>query len=77
MKPVMRERKRALFRSDNVRSEIPSIQTSPEKLPSSPARQLRSVVLPQPDGPMMATKPPRSTCTSISLSASTVTEPVR
>jgi hypothetical protein len=42
-------------------SATPSISTSPPSIRSRPERQLSSVVLPDPLGPMIATISPRGT----------------
>src|SRR5918912_1541493 len=52
------------------------MRTSPPSIASRPDRQLRSVVLPQPEGPMIATIAPRSTARSTPLRALTRTAPV-
>ena len=52
------------------------MRTSPPSKSSRPERQLSMVVLPQPDGPMIATISPRATAKSTLLSASTTTSPV-
>src|SRR5581483_3268834 len=51
----------------------PLIRMTPPSIVSSPLRQLSRVVLPQPDGPMMATISPRGTLRLTPRSACTVT----
>src|SRR3990170_1124948 len=61
MKPIFSARKSVFslsLRRDNRR---PAIQTSPDVNSSIPERQFRRVVLPQPEGPMIATISPRRT----------------
>ena len=55
----------------------PLTSTEPPSMSSSPERQLSSVVLPEPDGPMTARNSPRSTTRSMPRKASTVSAPVR
>src|SRR5688572_24089159 len=55
--------------------ETPSIRTSPDVRSSSPEKQFRSVVLPQPEGPMIATICPRGIARFTPRSAWTVTGP--
>ena len=58
-----------------VPMSVPSMRMVPESIVSRPLKQLRSVVFPQPDGPMIATispagtmsVTPRSARTSVSL----------
>src|SRR5687767_4497365 len=57
-------------------SAVPSITTSPPSIESRPERQLSSVVLPQPLGPMIATISPAATARSTPRSAFTRTVPV-
>ncbi len=54
----------------------PSTSTRPRLGGRSPAMTRRSVDLPQPDGPTMATSSPRPTARSMSRSASTVPDAV-
>ena len=56
-------------------SSAPPMVTLPESMSSRPERQLSSVVLPQPLGPMMATISPRSTVRFTPRNALTVTRP--
>jgi hypothetical protein len=62
-------------RSDIDVSDTPSMRTSPASTVSSPDRQLSSVVLPHPLGPMIATISPVATVRSTPLSAGTGTDP--
>jgi len=48
---------------------VPATNTWPELTSSRPLRQFRRVVLPQPEGPMMATISPFSTASETPLSA--------
>ena len=52
------------------------MHTSPSSKPSRPERQLSRVVLPQPDGPMIATISPRATAKSTPRSAARRWEPL-
>ena len=52
------------------------MMTWPEVKVSSPATQCMSVDLPDPDGPMMAVKRPRSKSTVMSSSARTSVSPL-
>src|SRR5919112_4810305 len=60
MKPILSARKRVRFLSDIPEIDSPPIKTSPRSNSSRPERQLRSVVFPQPEGPMTATISPRA-----------------
>src|ERR687890_1462197 len=60
MKPILPELKRVRFLSDIPEMDSPPIKTSPCSNSSRPERQLRSVVLPHPEGPMTATISPRA-----------------
>ena len=75
MKPSLS--RRSLVRSPSSRSVIstPSSTTEPEVGRSSPARMCISVDLPEPDGPMIALKRPRSKATLTPASASTAASP--
>ncbi len=77
MKPIRRARY-SVLRLSPIRAMLtPSIRTSPPSNASRPLTQLRKVVLPQPDGPMIATISPRRTARSTPLRASSSTPPVR
>jgi hypothetical protein len=52
------------------------METVPVDTSSRPERTLRSVVFPEPEGPMMTSISPRFTSRSIPLRASTCTRPV-
>src|ERR1043166_3524680 len=54
----------------------PSIRTSPRSARSNPARTLRSVDFPQPDGPTMETNSPSPTVNDMSSRADTSPSPV-
>src|SRR6202171_1588870 len=74
-KPMFWLRYAVRARSDIVDRSWPSTTTCPPSKPSSPDRQLSNVVLPEPDGPTMATISPRSIERSIPRSASTSLAP--
>src|SRR2546426_6983685 len=76
MNPIFIARKSVLPLSFKVESRCPAIHTSPEVNSSMPERQLRSVVLPHPDGPMTATISPRRTSRSNPRSAWTAPPPL-
>src|SRR2546426_3084756 len=76
MNPIFIARKSVLPLSLKVESRCPAIHTSPEVNSSMPERQLRSVVLPHPDGPMTATISPRRTSRSNPRSAWTAPPPL-
>src|SRR3989304_4815685 len=59
MNPMRRARYSVFSLSDIRLMSAPSTRIRPESMVSSPLRQLRRVVLPQPEGPMMATISPR------------------
>ena len=63
--------------SGNSWIDLPSTSTRPPSMESSPDRQLRSVVFPDPDGPMTATNSPGETVKSTPRSASTSSTPDR
>jgi hypothetical protein len=58
MKPTLRERQTASSVSLNSATSIPSMKIFPDVGLSMPAMRLRSVVLPEPDGPMKAMNSP-------------------
>src|SRR5215218_8458776 len=60
MKPILSALKRVRFLSNIPEMDSPPIKTSPRSNSSRPERQLRSVVFPQPEGPMTATISPRA-----------------
>ena len=74
-KPMCRARYAVRSRSDMEQMSRPSMSTSPPLKRSRPARQLSSVVLPEPDGPTTATISPRATSRSTPRSASTTAAP--
>src|SRR2546426_7996447 len=76
MNPIFIARKSVLPLSLKVESRCPAIHTSPEVNSSMPDRQLRSVVLPHPDGPVPATMSPRRTSRSNPRSAWTAPPPL-
>src|SRR3989442_14653148 len=76
MNPIFMARKSVFPLSLNVESRCPAIHTSPEVNSSMPERQLRSVVLPHPDGPMTATISPLRTSRSNPRSAWTAPPPL-
>src|SRR3990170_56216 len=59
MNPMRRARYSVFSLSDIRLMSAPSTMIRPESIVSSPLRQLRRVVLPHPEGPMMATISPR------------------
>ncbi len=77
MKPIAVARWLVRAASDMANRSLPSTSTRPASMSSNPDRQLSSVVLPDPDGPITATSSPRSTTRLSSASASTSTSPVR
>src|ERR687897_1669332 len=60
MNPILSALKRVRFLSDIREMDSPPTKTSPRSNSSRPERQLRSVVFPQPEGPMTATISPRA-----------------
>src|SRR5881296_2348020 len=74
-KPIRRERYRVFALSSIEASETPSMRTSPEVRSSRPEKQFRRVVLPHPDGPMIATISPRGITRFTPRSAWTLTAP--
>src|SRR5215217_2368161 len=75
MKPILSALKRVRFLSDIPAMDSPPIRTSPRSNSSRPERQLRSVVLPHPEGPMTATISPRAIERSTPRRARTRTPP--
>lgn len=73
--PADRARWRVSCGSSLAESETPASITSPSVGLSSQERQLRSVVFPQPEGPMMATISPRRTSMETPLSAAWAVSP--
>src|SRR5216683_2906881 len=69
-KPISRARKSVRWLSVRSFRSRPAILIVPSSMTSRPLRQLRSVVLPQPLGPMIATTSPRPTTRSRPRSAS-------
>src|SRR6516165_7846884 len=61
MKPILRVRQEASWASFMRETHCPPIQTSPRSGLSRPAMRLSSVVLPEPDGPMMPRNSPSAT----------------
>src|SRR5262245_50763243 len=59
MKPILAARKRASSPSDILSMRCPATWISPASGRSMPPSRLSSVVLPEPDGPITATKSPR------------------
>jgi len=76
MNPIFIARKSVFALSLRVESRCPAIHTSPDVKSSMPERQLRRVVLPQPDGPMIATISPFRMSTFSPRSAWTSTPPL-
>src|SRR5215211_6639340 len=75
MKPIRSALKRVRLLSDMPEMYSPPIRTSPESNSSRPERQLRSVVLPHPEGPITATISPRGMERSTPRRARTRTPP--
>src|SRR5947209_5612374 len=73
--PIRRERYRLFALSSIEASETPSMRTSPEVRSSRPEKQFRRVVLPHPDGPMIAIISPRGITRFTPRSAWTLTAP--
>ena len=69
MKPILSALKRVRRLSDMQLMDSPAINTSPPPISSRPERVFRSVVLPQPEGPMTATISPRQIARSTPLRA--------
>jgi hypothetical protein len=76
MKPMFSARKRVRVRSDISLMCSPAMSTSPEVMSSSPETLFKSVVLPHPEGPIMATIPPLRTARLTPLRASNSTLPL-
>src|SRR5205823_3633950 len=74
-KPKLSRRSWVRWVSSREVSETPSTSTSPDVGRSSPARMCMSVDLPDPDGPMIAVKRPRSKSTVTPARASTAASP--
>ena len=69
MKPIVSARWRVRFASESSWIEWPSTSTRPASISSRPERQLSSVVLPEPDGPITARNSPAGTARSSPFSA--------
>src|SRR5579859_1415108 len=67
MKPTLRLRHSANRDPDNRSSRSPATMTSPAEGLSNPPNRLSSVVLPEPDGPMIAANSPRAMVKSMAL----------
>src|SRR5207247_11118338 len=76
MKPIFLARKSVFGLSLRVESRWPAIHTSPDVKSSMPDRQFRRVVLPQPEGPMIATISPFRMSTFRPRRARTSTPPL-
>src|SRR3989442_9312497 len=76
MNPIFIARKSVFPLSLRVERRWPAIHTSPDVNSSIPDRQLRSVVLPHPDGPITATISPLRTSRSRPRSAWTAPPPL-
>ena len=74
-KPTRSRRSRVKAFSPRSVRFTPSIHTSPEVSESSPAKQCMSVLLPEPDGPMMAANRPTSKSTVTPAKAFTAVSP--
>ena len=73
--PTRWRRKRASRRSPMPVSSVPPIRTEPRSGRSRPAAHCSSVVLPDPEGPMIAVNVPGSKPSEMSSSARTVPSP--
>ena len=71
MKPTRSRRSSVSSVSVIVLSSLPSRTTEPDVGWSSPAAHCSSVLLPEPDGPMIAVNVPRPNCVVTSSSATT------
>ena len=71
MNPILVRRSLVSFVSDSRDSSVSPVQTRPEVGWSSPAAMCRSVLLPEPDGPITAVKVPRWNSASIPANAVT------
>ena len=69
-------RNRVRLVSSQPVTSVPSTSTRPDVGRSKPATQARNVDLPEPDGPMMAVKVPRSNARSMPPRAATAPAPV-
>ena len=76
-KPSLRALRSARPPEESALTDSPSIRTSPAVGVSRQPMRLRSVVLPLPDGPAMATNSPVATVNDTSSSAATPTLPRR
>src|SRR3972149_2921299 len=76
MHPIFIARKSVFALSFKVERRCPAIQTSPDVKSSIPERQFKRVVLPQPEGPMIATISPFRTSMFSPRSAWTSTPPL-
>src|SRR6267143_5754652 len=76
MNPIFIARKSVFALSFKVESRWPAIHTSPDVKSSIPERQLSRVVLPHPEGPMIATISPFRTSTFSPRRAWTSTPPL-
>jgi hypothetical protein len=74
-KPSLSRLSRVSSSSSSEPSATPSSATSPAVGRSSPARMCMRVDLPDPEGPMIALKRPRSNATDTPASASTAASP--
>ena len=76
MKPILSRRSRVRCLSFRVVRSVSPMKTRPLVSSSSPARQCIRVDLPEPDGPMMAVKPPTANSTSTRSRATTALSPL-
>ena len=73
---MLRARYELFSLSESWLMSTPPTRTTPESTVSRPLRQFSSVVLPQPDGPMIATMSPFGTASETPRSARTSTSSV-
>ena len=69
--PIRSRRRIVSFRSLSLASSVSPSATVPEVGRSSPAATFRNVLLPEPDGPMIAVNDPRASPTLTPSSATT------
>src|SRR5438552_10683816 len=77
MKPSARLRSRPCSESRKLANGTPRMNTSPPVGASSPPRRCSSVLLPDPEAPMMASRSPAATARSTPSSTGTCSGPLR
>ncbi len=75
-KPIRSRRSRVSRASRSSARSVPSSSTRPDVGRSSPAAQCRKVLLPEPDGPMIAVKEPAGSSSDTPRRASTAARPL-